>query len=214
MADKGLSRYEHLNRGLTDNSAEIKRIYQNWAHSYDSDNDDMLGTVSQPTMVHFLTQFAPDKTVRLLDVGCGTGLVGMHLQQVGYSSFDGTDLSEAMLAHAKERGYGRLFAANITNRLPVDDNSYDACLCVGVFTHGHVGPQGFDELTRITKTGGLIGFTINEDVYYDYGFDSAITERVNGGQWALKLHEVSDYMTKKDVKGIYVIVRVTDKSLS
>lgn len=207
-AHKGLSHYDHLDLDDEDNAAKIKRIYQDWADSYDADNDDALGTVSQPTMVELYSQFAIDKSLHLLDAGCGTGLVGAHLREAGFTHFDGTDISDEMLAHAKGRGYGRLFTSNLTERLPLDDDSYEGCLCVGVFTHGHVGPKALDELTRITKKGGLIGFTVNEDIYDDYAFDAAITALVESGKWALKLHQKSDYMVKKNVKGLYVIAAV------
>lgn len=207
-ANKGLSHYDHLDLDDEDNAAKIKRIYQAWADSYDADNDDALGTVSQPTMVELYTQFVKDKSCHLLDAGCGTGLVGAHLRKAGFTHFDGTDISDEMLAHAKGRGYGRLFTSNLTKRLPLDDDSYEGCLCVGVFTHGHVGPKALSELTRITKKGGLIGFTVNEDIYDDYAFDAAITALVESGKWALKLHQKSDYMVKKNVKGLYVIAAV------
>ena len=56
----------------------------------------------------------------------------------------------------------------------VQDNYYDAVMCVGTFTFGHVKPQALDEFVRITKSGGLICFTINEGIYIDYGFDKKI----------------------------------------
>ena len=208
MADKGLSLYDNLARGRSDNAAEIKRISRDWAAHYDADNDGTLGTVSQPTMVHFLANYITDKSLKLLDVGCGTGLVGQHLKQAGFTQFDGTDISDKMLEQATLRGYDNLFLANIVEGLPVADDAYEACLCVGVFTHGHVGPEGFDELTRITKKGGFIGFTVNEDVFYKDGFDNAIARFVADGLWDIKLHQISDYMTKKNVKGIYVIAEV------
>ena len=208
MADKGLSLYDNLKRKNGDNEAEIKRIYQQWAAEYDKDNDDRLGTVSQPTMVHLFSKYAVTKDLTLLDIGCGTGLVGKYLKTAGFTQFDGTDISPEMLAHAKDRGYRSLFTANLQAGLPVADDAYEACLCVGVFTHGHVGPEGFQEMTRITKSGGLIGFSINEDVYYGHGFDKAIESYIANGLWEIKLQQHSDYMTKKDVKGIYVIAQI------
>lgn len=203
--DKGLSLYDKLDLADEDNAARIKEIYQRWASCYDHDNDDTLGTVSQPTMVSLLASFAETKQMQLLDVGCGTGLVGLHLKQAGFTNYDGTDLSQDMISQAKDRGYQRLFTANLAQGLPIADKTYDGCLCVGVFTHGHVGPDGLPELTRITKIGGLIGFTVNEDIYLEYEFDKAISALAKSGAWEIKLHQTSAYMTKKNVKGIYVI---------
>ena len=207
--DKGLSLYNNLDRAVSDNDAELRRIYRDWADNYDRDNDQELGTVSQPTMVHLFEKFCELKSAKILDIGCGTGLVGEYLSNAGYVDFDGADISQDMLSHANGRGYQNLFTANLSETLPIADDSYDACLCVGVFTHGHVGPSGFDELIRITKPRGLIGFTINEDVYTEYGYDVAIDKLTSDRRWQPKLHQTADYMTKKDVKGIYVIAEVS-----
>lgn len=45
---------------------------------------------------------APDAERRLLDVGCGTGIVGAHFQQAGYE-VTGLDASEEMLWRARSR---------------------------------------------------------------------------------------------------------------
>ena len=205
--DKALSLYDKLDVADEDNAAHIQQIYQRWASEYDRDNDEALGTVSQPTMVSLFGLFAENKQMHLLDVGCGTGLVGLHLRQAGFTNYDGTDLSQDMMAHAEDRGYQRLFTGNLAQGLAVRDETYDGCLCVGVFTHGHVGPDGLHELTRITKIDGLIGFTVNEDIYLEYEFDKAIATWAEGGIWDIKLHQTTDYMTKKEVKGIYVIAK-------
>ena len=48
--------------------------------------------------------------------------------------------------------------------IDVQDNFYDAIMCVGTFTFGQLKPQALDEFVRITKKDGLICFTINEGI--------------------------------------------------
>ena len=74
-----------------------------------------------------------------------------------------------MIDTAIDRGYRSLFLGNLNDSLPLESNSYDAALCVGVFTHGHVGPSRLIELIRVIKPQGLLCFTVNEDVYESYG---------------------------------------------
>ena len=85
----------------------------------------------------------------------------------------------------KAGGYNFLFLGNLNKLLPIGSNSYDAALCVGVFTHGHVGPERFSELVRIVKAEGIICFTINEDVYESYGFDIAIKHLESINIWKI-----------------------------
>ena len=81
----------------------------------------------------------------------------------------------------------------------VQDNYYDAVMCVGTFTFGHVKPQALDEFVRITKSGGLICFTINEGIYIDYGFDKKIKYLKEENKWKEIEFFKSDYIASKDV---------------
>lgn len=206
---KGLRHYDNLDLSKSKNDDEVLGIYKDWALLYDKDNDDLLGTVSQPNAVQIFHEHIKDCKLKIIDVGCGTGLVGLELQNLGFSNFDGIDISQEMIDIAQGRGYSSLFLGNLNKSLPIDSNSYDAALCVGVFTHGHVGPERFSELVRIVKTQGIICFTINEDVYESYGFDIAIKRLESENVWEVLDIKKHDYMVKKNVKGIYCVVKVT-----
>ena len=205
---KGLGLYHNLDLANQENEDEIKSIYQKWADTYDTDNDDSLGTVSQPNCVALLSQYQKDKSGLILDVGCGTGQVGKYLTSAGFHHFDGTDISPDMLEKAKNRGYRDLFVSNLNDILPVTDQSYDVCLCVGVFTHGHVTADGLDELIRITKQGGFLCFTVNEGVYDAYGFEAKMADFTKAKKWDIKAFQKDEYMTKKQVQGYYCLAQI------
>jgi len=192
-SNKGLGLYDNLDLSASQN---------------DQDNDDVLGTVSQPNSVQIFHKHLSDKNQKIIDVGCGTGLVGLELKKLGYTNFDGIDISKEMINIAKDRGYQSLFLGNLNESLHLESNSYDAALCVGVFTHGHVGPSRLKELTRIVKSQGLLCFTVNEDVYESYGFDKVIKELETKKVWKLLEFCKQDYMTKKNVMGFYCVARV------
>ena len=206
---KGLRHYDNLDLSKSKNDDEVLGIYKDWALLYDKDNDDLLGTVSQPNTVQIFHEYVKDCKLKIIDVGCGTGLVGLELQNLGFSNFDGIDISQEMIDIAQGRGYSSLFLGNLNKSLPIASNSYDAALCVGVFTHGHVGPERFSELVRIVKSEGIICFTINEDVYELYAFDIAIKHLESENVWEVLDTKKHDYMVKKNVKGIYCVVKVT-----
>ena len=191
---KGLKRYDNLDLSKSKNEDELLGIYKDWALLYDNDNDDLLGTVSQPNAVMMFHEYFKDSKLKIIDVGCGTGLVGLELKNLGFSNFDGIDISQEMIDIAQSRGYNSLFLGNLNKSLSIDSNSYDAALCVGVFTHGHVGPERFYELIRIVKPEGIICFTINEDVYESYGFDIAIKHLGFINVWEILDIKRHDYM--------------------
>ena len=205
---KGLKLYDSLDLTESENKEKLLDVYQKWASLYDKDNDDELGTVSQPNSVQIFERYVKDKTTYIIDVGCGTGLVGLQLNKLGYKNFDGVDISKEMIDIAIDRGYGSLLLGNLNETLPVESNKYEAALCVGVFTHGHVGPNRLKELARIVKPGGVVCFTVNEDVYASFGFDDAIKSLELTGIWKVLELSKKDYMTKKNVKGLYCIAEV------
>jgi len=206
--EKGLKFYDNLDLAHSHNDEDLQDVYKEWAPAYDYDNDNLLGTVSQPLSVQIFQEYIRDKSVRIIDVGCGTGLVGLELKNGGFTDFDGIDISQEMVNIAKQRGYSKLFIGSLNSSLPFENNEYGAALCIGVFTHGHVGSDRLDELARIVKPGGIICFTINEAVYESYGFNSEIKRLETENVW--KVLEVckNDYMVKKNVKGFYCIVKI------
>ena len=206
--NKGLGLYDKLDLSVRENDQELLDVYKKWASIYDQDNDDVLGTVSQPNSVQIFHKHLSDKNQKIIDVGCGTGLVGLELSKLGYTSFDGVDISKEMIDIAISRGYRSLFLGNLNESLPLESNSYDAALCVGVFTHGHVGPSRLEELTRVIKPEGLVCFTVNEDVYESYGFDKVIKELEAKKVWKILEFTKQDYMTKKNVMGFYCLARI------
>ena len=206
--NKGLKFYDNLDLTHSHNDEDLQVVYKEWAAAYDYDNDNLLGTVSQPLSVQIFQEYIKDKSLRIIDVGCGTGLVGVELEKGGFSNFDGIDISQEMIDIAKQRGYAQLFIGSLNVSLPCENNEYDAALCVGVFTHGHVGSNRLDELVRIVKPGGIICFTVNEGVYDSYGFNLKIKNLESTNIWKILEIRKSDYMTKKNIKGIYCVVKV------
>jgi len=206
--NKGLKFYDNLDLTHSHNDEDLQDVYKEWAAAYDHDNDNLLGTVSQPLSVQIFQEYIKDKSLRIIDVGCGTGLVGVELEKGGFSNFDGIDISQEMIDIAKQRGYFKLFIGSLNDSLPCQSNEYDAALCVGVFTHGHVSSDRLDELIRIVKSGGIICFTINEGVYESYGFNLKIKKLESEHVWKVLEIRKNDYMVKKNVKGFYCIVEV------
>ena len=204
----GLKNYENLDLKDAKNDNRLTEVYRDWAKKYDYDNDHVLGTVSQPKSVNLLSTRLKDKTAKIIDVGCGTGLVGEKLKAKDFIYFDGLDISKDMLSIAKSRGYRNLFLGSLNKQLPVLDDAYDAAMCIGVFTHGHVSSDRFNELCRIVKPGGYVCFTINEGVFEEYGFKEMIAEFQLNKVWEVITLYKDDYMTLENVKGYYCLAVV------
>lgn len=160
---------------------QTKLFYSKWAQTYDKEIGEEADYQQPARCAIALDGLINDKTVPILDVGCGTGLSGMALANAGYSNIVGCDLSDEMLALAgKTNCYTRLFETDL-NKPPIDikSDSIAGIAAVGVFSFGHVAPGAIDEFIRVLKTGGVFVIGLN-DHYYDEGsFPDKLNELEN-----------------------------------
>ncbi|MDQ2090718.1 methyltransferase domain-containing protein [Marimonas arenosa] len=146
-----------------------RRHYDDWAEAYDSEFVEIMDYRLPERVAEVFVAEGPDAPV--LDVGAGTGLVGVTLGALGVGPVDGTDISPGMLEKAAKKDvYRRLFEGDLLDRLPVDDGAYASAVSAGTFTNGHVGPDGVDEVLRVVRKGGLIALSINGEHWETAGF--------------------------------------------
>jgi len=209
MADKDVENKVPIYKLKT--TEEIMKYYDEWGkdNKYDKDMVEWDYTGPKETVDTF-KKYANNKEIKIYDAGCGTGLVGVELKKNGYTNFDGVDLSEKLLDLVPNGLYKNLSKADLNKPLNISDNKYDAILCVGTFTFGHVKPQALDEFIRIIKNKGLICFTINEGIYEEYGFDKKINELTEKNLWKKKEFFKSNYISSKNVNawlGLYEVIK-------
>ena len=190
---------------------EVMNFYDEWGNE-DKYNKDMVDwDYSGPReTVNTFKKYAKNKDMLIFDAGCGTGLVGKELKKFGYNNFHGADLSKTLLDTIPKGLYKKLDKVDLNEAIKINNNTYDAVMCVGTFTYAHVKADALDEFVRITKNEGLICFTINEGIYKDYGFDVKIEGLKNDNKWKEIEFFKSDYIASKDVNawlGVYEVIK-------
>jgi SAM-dependent methyltransferase len=164
------------------NPEELAVNYDKWAMNYESDLKGHAGP--EDAAEQFLNYV--NKSARILDAGCGTGLVGQLLSERGYSHIEGLDLSLGMLEQAKQKGcYQGFYQLALGEPLTIESDSFDAIVSVGVFVMGHAKSNSFDELIRITKPKGHIIFTLRPEFYENTDFKTTMQRLETEGLWTL-----------------------------
>ena len=188
---------------------EVMKYYDEWGENNKYDKDMIEWNYTGPKeTVNIFKKYVKNKESLIFDAGCGTGLVGLELKKFEYKNFHGADLSQKLLDIVPKNLYQRLVKVDLNQSIDIKDNFYDAVMCVGTFTFGHVKPSALEEFVRITKNNGYICFTINEGIYEDYGFDKKIKSLKRNNIWEEIEFFKSDYIASKDVNawlGIYKV---------
>ncbi|MGH8477401.1 MAG: class I SAM-dependent DNA methyltransferase [Methylococcales bacterium] len=175
MSDKVFAVFEAADRD------ELATRYDEWASEYDGD---LVNQGGPAEAVEMLLKHVPSRQAKILDAGCGTGVVGQLLAQNGYRNLEGLDLSAGMLDEArKKQCYSALTQQALGDPLDFPTGIFDAVLSVGVFVRGHAPASSFDELIRITKPGGTILFTLRPEFYAGTDFKAKLSALTHEGRW-------------------------------
>lgn len=168
-----------------------RELYRRWASSYDQDFAQTHGYIYHHNVAATWAERSTDPTASVLDVGCGTGLVGLALRQVGATTIDGVDLSPEMIEVARSKVandtavYRALHQADITKSVELEpleiEGGYAGLVSAGTFTHGHVGPEPIPRLIELLAPGGLAVIGTNAEFYDKAGFAATIDQLAEDG---------------------------------
>jgi predicted TPR repeat methyltransferase len=171
-----------LHQGTSD-AREIADRYDQWAKAYD---DDLASWSYEAPSVVAETVISRHPTAgSVLDVGCGTGLVGRALRARGFSGqILGLDISDASLEMARQSGaYGSVERADLQQRLPVQDDSVDVLVCVGVMTYLPEVESVWREFARVARPEGLVVATQREDLWDARRCQAIVDQLQDEGVW-------------------------------
>lgn len=164
------------------------RLYGDWAETYDSDFVAASGYIAYEIVAEQLVRNRASIHGPVLDVGCGTGVVGARLRASGIDIIDGVDISRPMLSEAGKKKtaggdpvYRNLIAADLTRDLDIPDDQYAALISAGTFTHGHLGCDPLDELWRIAAPGAWCVIGVRTTHFDAANFGEKLSADVSAG---------------------------------
>lgn len=139
---------------LATQEMDVVEGYTAWSESYDGPNP--MIEVEERVCNPILERVAAETDGGVaLDAGCGTGRKSATLVALGYDVV-GTDLTPAMLDHARANVAGATFLEGAFEALPVDDASVDLVVSSLAVCHVEDLAPVFAEFARVLRPGGLV----------------------------------------------------------
>lgn len=174
--------------------ADAEALYDDWAESYD---DELIenGYVTPQRCAAALAGQVEDKSLPILDLGCGTGLSGAALAAAGFAVIDGWDPSAEMLRRAKARGvYRALTRIEPDAPLAAPAGAYHAVNAAGVLSPGLAPPEALDQMLAFLPKGGRIVFSLNDHALADGGHKGRVMELTDTGAATVTFREYGEHI--------------------
>jgi predicted TPR repeat methyltransferase len=139
----------------------VRHLFDQFSADYDSRMIGQLGYAAPQILLDLAAMVMPGRdNLRMLDLGCGTGLAGVAFKPLAVR-LDGVDLSPAMIEKARERKigarhlYDNLAVADLESALSAPGSAYDLILAADTLVylgdlastfeaaHARLHPDGF-----------------------------------------------------------------------
>jgi predicted TPR repeat methyltransferase len=153
--------------------AYVQTLFDDYADDFD---EHLVEVLHYDVPQRLLGPLAGQHVTQALDLGCGTGLCAPLLAPLA-DAVDAVDLSERMVAKARERGlYRDVFQAGLVEHLHATDRRYGLLVAADVFIYlGDLAPV-FAGARRVLDPGGVFAFSVEQgDESRDYVLRPSLT---------------------------------------
>jgi ubiquinone/menaquinone biosynthesis C-methylase UbiE len=166
---------------------EIKdAIRKSWDQSsvlYDNCPGHGIGTEEEKVAwKQELMKNLPESQLRILDVGCGTGAMGLLFAELGHQ-VTAVDISESMLSKAREKAYAQKLSIELLTGdaeiLPFCDRSFDVAVNRHLLWTLPHPETALKEWHRVLQTGGVV--LIIDGIWKDRSFPNRVKRFMGDG---------------------------------
>ena len=138
----------------------IASLFDSYADNFDRDLVENLKYRTPVLIADAIKRHASSDPLDILDLGCGTGLVGDHVHALK-RSLTGIDLSENMLQKAQQRQiYDRLICSDLAEYLQSQDKTFDVAVAADVFVYVGDLSSIFPAVRRALRDEGMFCFSV------------------------------------------------------
>jgi predicted TPR repeat methyltransferase len=139
--------------------AFVERLFDQYAPAFDAALVDRLHYRGPDLLMQGLIANGFSSADRVLDLGCGTGLMGEVLRPHA-AWLEGFDISARMLAEAEAKGVYDVLAKRDIARLELESERYDLIVAADVFAYVGALEGVIGWCRAALRTGGRLAFTV------------------------------------------------------
>nr|WP_106409170.1 methyltransferase domain-containing protein [Pseudoroseomonas deserti] len=143
-------------------AAYVRDLFDQYAPRFEADLTGKLGYRTPEALAGLLreTGIAEDRSLDVLDLGCGTGLSGRALAPFA-RRLEGLDLSPRMLEAARAAGgYDALHEADLLDFLPAHPARFDLVAAADVLNYLGALDGALAAMVRALRPGGIAAFSL------------------------------------------------------
>lgn len=186
---------------------EARALYDRWSATYEREVGE-AGYATPRRVAAALASAVADREAPILDMGCGTGLSGLALREVGFATIDGVDVSSRMLVQAEDKAAYRalIHAAPSKPTAQIARGDYAAVVACGVIGPGGAPFALFDACMGLLNAGGVFVLSLNDRALAEPESEAAI-ERWVPGRSQLLLREHGPHLPGIGLRSTVVMLR-------
>ncbi len=170
-------------------STPVARFFDGVSRVYDIPALQRL--VYRPAQDMVIEELRGTAALRVLDVGCGTGIFSKRLNDELGVEVIGCDLSPGMLDQARRKADGVGWVLGDSAQLPLGPESVDAVVCTEAF-HFFDQARALGEFRRVLVPGGLIAIAM-------------VNPRTGVGSRALSGQLPGRWPTQRDMRRMFAV---------
>ena len=203
----GVERFDDRLSKVYSTTENKEQQYDEWAATYETDLVNDLNYVAHREASDIFSGVIPDQSSKILDVACGTGLVGEYLQSLGYSNIHGVDFSMNMIAISRERKiYQSIWQHDFT--MPaIQVGQYDALICVGLFSYTIPKISDMHNVVKCVKPGGYCVITVNGSAWEDLGLKSQLLTEATRHKFTIEKIAETQYIKKEGINARVLVIK-------
>ena len=176
---------------------EAQAYYAHWAPYYEKALGRIGDYVAQDNLAAIVADAVVDRDAEILDIACGTGLVGMALASRGFRRIDGVDLARHVGAGESQ---GLLPLADLRRRrqaAPHAARRIWRARLRGAFVDGHLGGAVVANLISAIAPGGLFVADAVSDSWRNLGIGEALEALRAQGVLASFSHQPGHFFARR-----------------